>query len=455
MSVKNIHSAYFIGIGGIGMSALARYFNSNNTAVAGYDRVSTSLTDDLEKEGIEIHFSDDPQLIPGYLFDVPREETLVVYTPAIPPDHREMNFLKKEGFNLVKRSEALANLTLEKFSIAVAGTHGKTTVTSMIAHLLMDCDTNFTAFIGGILKDYETNYLTSRQDGPEIMVVEADEFDRSFHRLQPDVAVITSVEADHLDVYENTEGLRSAFLDFAGRMRPSGKLLVHEDFSQMFSGATSYGTNGDYHYSINSTTDDLSEFVLSTPAGEELTIKAPITGKHNIENAVAGLAACHISGVDAQKLSSGLEDYPGVKRRFEKVIETPDLIYIDDYAHHPTELRESISAAREKYKGKDLTVIFQPHLYSRTRDFADGFAESLSLADNILLMDIYPARELPIEGVSSEIILQKIKGKNARLVNKDEIPELMAGKKDAVIMTLGAGDIDRLVEPIKNALKES
>ncbi len=454
MSKGKPHNAYFIGIGGIGMSALARYLNSSDTRVAGYDRVSTSLTDELEREGIHVHFDDDPVLIPEYILAAPVNESLVVYTPAIPSDHRELGFLRDKGFEPIKRSELLASISLDKYSICIAGTHGKTTVTSMVAHLLMESEANFSAFIGGILKGYDSNYLNGQNEGMEMIVLEADEFDRSFLRLQPNVAVITSVEADHLDIYGDQNSLINSFKEFANKLKTGGKLLVHQDFVSGFDGAVSYGTNGDYRYSMTSTEFGKSSFLFSTPSGEEIEIDIPVFGKHNVENAVASLAACHLSGIETEKLSVGLSNYPGVKRRFEKIYDSGELIYIDDYAHHPTELRETISAAKKQFPDKRVSVVFQPHLFTRTRDFAEGFAASLNLADEVFLLDIYPAREEPIEGVDSNMILELMDHRNAELVGVQRVLEILKDKKEGVLLTLGAGDIDRLVEPIHQILKK-
>jgi UDP-N-acetylmuramate--alanine ligase len=455
MSYSNIHSVYFIGIGGIGMSALARYFNANDTGVAGYDRVSSSLTDDLVNEGIEIHFEDDPNGIPGDFLEVPVEKALVVYTPAIPSNHKELKFLKDGGYRILKRSEVLAEITLEKFTIAVAGTHGKTTVTSMIAHLLMKSQINFTAFIGGILQSYESNYLEFKGKGKEIMVVEADEFDRSFHLLRPDIAVITSVEPDHLDIYESQSKIEDAFLEFADGLKPNGKLLVHQQVLPLFREAISYGTDGDFNYSISNLGTEISKIQFNTPRGDQWSVEISASGLHNIENAVAGLAVGQLVGLEHQALLEGLRDFPGVKRRFEKVFEREELIFIDDYAHHPTELKASISAVKKLYPDKFLTVVFQPHLFSRTRDFASAFAASLDLADEVFLMEIYAAREEPIEGISSKNILEKMNQGKARVLGSEEILQLIGEKREGVIMTLGAGDIDRLVKPIKEILTGS
>ncbi len=433
------------------MSGLARYFNSNNTGVSGYDRVSSDLTQKMEDEGIEIHFDDNPDLIPGEFLNQEMEKTLVVYTPAIPEDHKELNYLRSKGYKVQKRSEVLAEITLQKFTIAVAGTHGKTTVTSMIAHLFMESDVNFSAFVGGVLQDYESNYLRNPGQGKEIIVVEADEFDRSFHRLRPDIAVITSVEADHLDIYGSAQELEKAFLDFASCLKPGGKLLVQERFASLFQNAISYGTNGNYSYSSSVSASGV-ELVYNRPGREDLLSNIQVRGDHNIENASAALAVGDLIGLGNKELSEGLNNYPGVKRRFEKVFESEERVLIDDYAHHPTEIKAAILAARKLYPEQTLTVLFQPHLFSRTRDFADEFAKSLDLADQAMILEIYPAREKPIEGVNSELLIGKME-KSAIPVSKEEVIERLEDKR-GVVLILGAGDIDRLVEPLKQAFEE-
>lgn len=456
MFKNNIHNIYLIGIGGIGMSALARYFKHLGKNVAGYDRTPTELTSLLETEGINIHFEDNINLIPPQFIDpFEKENTLIVYTPAVPANHSELTFFKKTGYVIKKRSEVLGMIIQDKKGIAVAGTHGKTTVSTMISHILKKSSTDCSAFLGGISKNYNTNLLLS--SASENVVVEADEYDRSFLQLNPQIAVITSVDADHLDIYGNIEELRKAFTQFTSKIQKGGTLVVKSGIDILLYNGHFYHK---YTYSLNSDTDFFARnirienhryiFDLVTPLGNNIkNITLGIPGLVNVENAVAALAVGYIIGVSENSLREAMITFEGCKRRFDVQIDSKKIIYIDDYAHHPEELKAIINSVKELYPDKKITGIFQPHLYSRTRDLAEEFAISLSLLDEVVLLDIYPARELPIENISSEIIFNNISQKNKTLCTKEQLLEVMKTKKPEVLITMGAGDIDRFVEPLK------
>ncbi|NOQ24038.1 MAG: UDP-N-acetylmuramate--L-alanine ligase [Bacteroidales bacterium] len=452
MDIKTIHNVYFLGVGGIGMSAIARYFNTLGKNVAGYDRISKPLTDELISEGIEIHFEDNILNIPKGFKD--RGHTLVVYTPAISEKNKELNYFISEGFEIKKRSEVLGMLSREKRCIAVAGTHGKTTITTMIAHLMrksrMGCD----AFLGGISKNYNTNYLVDKDS--KYVVVEADEFDRSFLQLNPQKAVISAVDADHLDIYSDENDLKDTFKQFINRINSCGKLIIKQNLDFQIPERNDIEI---YTYSLNQDSDFRAENIRIESGlyvfdfvginGRINNLKLGLPGLINVDNAVAAIAMATLSGVHNDEISNSLPKFKGIQRRFDYQIQRDDFVYIDDYAHHPEELKASINSAKELFKDKKITGIFQPHLYTRTRDFVDGFAESLELLDEIILLDIYPAREEPILGITSEIIFNKIRNKNKFLCSKDELLDLLKNKKPEVLMTLGAGDIDELIEPIK------
>lgn len=457
--MNNLHaytSFYFLGIGGIGMSALARYFNSQGKFVAGYDKTSTPLTDELKSEGIRVHFQDDIQLIPSEIKSSAKN-TLVIYTPAVPTDHHELNWLKDNGYSLVKRSVVLGWLSEGNICLAVAGTHGKTTTSSMLAHLLKTAGVNCTAFLGGISVNLDSNLLTGDSSKPgHTIVAEADEFDRSFLTLYPDIAVITSMDPDHLDIYGNENQMGETYRMFASQIKPEGTLLFKKGLNTGKISARSFTYSlekpADYYADNISVRDGRYNFSLVTPdlRIDNLTLGMP--GKHNVENAVAASAVALLSGTDPGKLTEGLSTYKGVKRRFEYHIRRDDLVYIDDYAHHPRELTAAITSVKELYPDKKITGIFQPHLYSRTRDFVDGFAESLSLLDELYLLDIYPARELPIPGITSEIILDKVTIDDKRICTMDEVFHFLRNKRPEVLLTLGAGDIDQMVLPLTRQL---
>lgn len=457
MNLKYIHTIYFLGIGGIGMSALARYFLAQGCAVFGYDKTKTNLTTQLENEGVNIHYSEDISLIPNKI-KTKQANTLVVYTPAIPKDNKEWLYFVENNIAVFKRSEVLGLISKDYFTIAVAGTHGKTTTSSMIAHVLQQCGIVCNAFLGGISLNLNSNLLLNKE--AKVMVVEADEFDRSFLTLSPDIAIITSLDADHLDIYEDKINMHKAYEDFTHKIKQGGTLLTKTAHFSALNLPKTIKTNT---YSILENADYVASnrriiagnFLVDvqTPSGKIKDIQIGLPGIHNIENGLAAFAVADILHIDHQEIKKALASYLGVKRRFEYHIKTPNLVYLDDYAHHPTELRACISSIKELYPNKKITGIFQPHLYSRTRDFADDFAESLALLDELILLDIYPARELPIEGITSQFLLEKVNLKEKYLLQKNELINHLLSNKTEVVLTLGAGDIDEMIEPIKKALK--
>jgi UDP-N-acetylmuramate--alanine ligase len=461
VSFEKIKNIYFLGIGGIGMSALARYFKSQGKFVSGYDKTPSALIDELIAEGIEIHFEDDINKIPDAIRN-PKSEIrnqLVVLTPAIPKEHSELNYFLKNDFNVMKRSQVLGLITQNSFTIAVAGTHGKTTTSSMIVHILKSSGVNCTAFLGGIAKNYNSNFMIgSSAEGKNICVVEADEYDRSFLTLHPDVAVITSMDADHLDIYGDKKFMEESYCLFAQQVKSGGKLFYKKGLPlKGITGAKSeYAVNdkGDYSALNIRVANHRYQFDWKNSTTQIANLTSEMPGLHNVENAVAAIAVARYMGISEKNISEALRTYTGVKRRFDYQLQNDKVVYIDDYAHHPEELRAAISSAKELYKGKKITGIFQPHLFSRTRDFVDGFAETLSLLDKVILLDIYPARELPIEGVTSKIIFDKISVKEKILCKKEEVLNELSKRKIEVLMTLGAGDIDTLVAPIKNYLEK-
>ena len=451
MNLEHYKYFYFIGIGGIGMSALARYFKANGKHISGYDKTPTPLTDELISEGMNIHFEDNIDLIPEQVRDN-SNETLVVYTPAIPSSQHELNYFSLHRYEIKKRAEVLGLLTEKTFTVAVAGTHGKTTTSSMIAYILNYSGKSCTAFLGGIAKNFNSNLLlTETRTESSVMVVEADEYDRSFLKLNPDTAVITSTDADHLDIYGSRESMLESYLQFSKNIKYGGRLFAKAGlgFSEK---CTSYSVtdskakyfaknirieNHRYKFDIENSIEPIRDVVSGMP------------GLHNVENALAAAALTQYLGVSSQKIKEAIESFSGVKRRFDLQFTSPSLTYIDDYAHHPEELRACISSVKTMYPGEKITGIFQPHLFSRTRDFAEEFAESLSLLDRIILLNIYPARELPIAGITSEILLNKIKLSEKSVLSADEAIQEVRQLRKGVILTLGAGDIDQLVEPIK------
>jgi UDP-N-acetylmuramate--alanine ligase len=450
---NKINNVYLVGIGGIGMSALARYFMTLNKFVAGYDKTSTPLTDQLISEGIPVHFNDDLALVPDKIIKQ-KENTLIIYTPAVPNYHYEFNYFIERGYNVMKRSEVLGFIFSNKKGIAVAGTHGKTTTSTMIAHLLKQSSLDCSAFLGGISKNYGTNLLVSSKN--EFIVTEADEYDRSFLQLFPYIAVITSVDADHLDIYGTHEEVIRSFNQFASQIIDNGILIYKkginlslEELNDVTVFSYSYNEYADF-FAMNISIDKgYYTYDVQTPLGILKDITLGVAGKMNIENSVAAIAVATILEVNPEEIRSAMATFTGVKRRFEYHIRRDDFVYIDDYAHHPEELKACIQSAREIFPAKQITGIFQPHLYTRTRDFEAGFIEALGLLDELILLDIYPAREEPIPGVTSEMIFKKVKLKNKILCSKEELLTVLEKKKPEVLITMGAGDIDSFVEPIK------
>jgi len=447
VDIGKLKLVYFLGIGGIGMSALARYLHKAGIRVYGYDKTYTTLTGELEAEGINIHYEDRPDLIPA-------ETDLVVYTPAVPAGFGEFRFLADKGYKMIKRSELLGDITAAKTTLAVAGTHGKTTVTTMLSHILFSGKDGCTSFLGGIAKNYNSNLLLK----PEcrFMVAEADEFDRSFLRLFPWLAVITSTDADHLDIYGDHQHLKDSFAGFTANIAENGILLIKKNVEIPLKTKSGVKT---YTYSVSEPADfaaihlrledGIYHFDLKTPAETVTGLKPGLPGLFNVENSIAAASAAWLSGSSADEIRYGINSFQGVKRRFDHRINRPGFLYIDDYAHHPEELKACISSVRALYPHRHITGIFQPHLFTRTRDFAAGFAESLSLLDRVILLDIYPARELPIEGVTSAMLLGNIRVTDKRLCSIEEIPGILKEISPDILLTLGAGDIDQLVPQIE------
>ncbi len=446
MNIEQIHRVYFIGIGGIGMSALARYFAFINKTVAGYDKTETPLTMELSAAGMAIHYTDDMAEVPAEFKDA--EHTLVVYTPAVPASHSEYNYFLDNGFILKKRSEVLGLITKDSFCFAVAGTHGKTTTSCILAHLLKETGVSLTAFLGGISEDFNSNFLL---EGTDYSVVEADEFDRSFLRLTPTVACVTSMDADHLDIYGDATELEKSFVDFTNRLKPGGKLFVRNGLP--LEGLT-YGIEDDSDYCIRNIKIEHGAYIfdLETPNTVVKGVKFNKPGRHNLLNGLVAFAMAMESGSPPHRLAEALGSFKGVQRRFSYKIKTNEFIFIDDYAHHPTEINAVYEAIAEMHPGKKVLAIFQPHLFSRTRDFADDFAKSLSQFENLMLLDIYPAREEPIAGIDSKWLLDKIKSGNKKLVSKEQIISEIKAQNPEVLVTMGAGDIGLEVIKIKNEM---
>jgi UDP-N-acetylmuramate--alanine ligase len=444
--LTNIKHIYFIGIGGIGMSALARYFNTQGVKVSGYDKTPTALTDDLEKEGIQIHFEDD-------INQIDKLATVVVYTPAIPATHSELNYCKDNGYQVVKRSDVLNWITENAFTIAIAGTHGKTTTTSMTAHILRHTEYGCNAFLGGIASNYNTNFWSHEKN---VVVVEADEYDRSFLKLAPNIAVVTAVDPDHLDIYGTPEEVLKAFGQFTDKIKSGGTLIqkMGTEFSIDASNKSvfTYGYNKDnasYHTANLKVIDGSYIFDIIHPNGILQDVVLNMGGLHNVENATAAIAIALTLGIDENKIKSAIAAFKGVKRRFEYKVKTAHKVLIDDYAHHPEELNALISGVRSLYPNEKMVLIFQPHLYSRTQDQATGFMEVLDKADEVILLPIYPARELPIEGVSSDMLLEGMKIANKKVLSKEQLMEWAKQTNDKLIIMAGAGDIDVCITEIQ------
>ena len=450
---NSIKSVYFVGIGGIGMSALARYFHFIGKNVAGYDRTPTILTNELEKEGISIHFDDNVSLIDSCYRCV--EDTLVVYTPAIPKDNAELLYFQNGGFEILKRSQVLGMLTRERKGVCVAGTHGKTTVSTLTAHLMKQSAVDCSAFLGGISRNYGTNLLLSPTS--DYVVLEADEFDRSFLQLSPQLAVITAVDADHLDIYGDRNSVLVAFHDFANKLKPGGTLLVKDKLAMNLD---MHPDSKLYTYSITEKVSDFRaenielvngkyRYNLISPFGVVKDLVVGIPGLVNVENSVAACALALMAGAMPDEIRVALATFTGIRRRFDYRINRSDFAMIDDYAHHPEEIRATLNSVRALYPNKRVVAVFQPHLFTRTRDFAAEFSESLELADEVVLLDIYPARELPIDGVTSNIILKDIKKVPAQICSKANLSQLLLSLKPEVLLMLGAGDIDKEVPVVE------
>jgi UDP-N-acetylmuramate--alanine ligase len=448
MQLDKIHNVYFIGIGGIGMSALARYFKFLGKNVAGYDRTPTQLTHELKEEGIHIHFDDKVELIE--LPYLNKESTLVVVTPAVPKHHLQWNYFVQNGFEVKKRAEVLGIITQGTYCFAVAGTHGKTTTSSILGHILYESGVDVTAFLGGIVENYNSNIIGS---GKTVTVVEADEFDRSFLHLHPDMACVTSMDADHLDIYGDANAIEDSFKEFAAKVEnkdhlfvpvglPLDGITVGVDEEAVFTAHNIRIENGWYVFNIK------------TPAEDIKNVQFALPGRHNLSNALIAFAMANAYGVAAADIVKALKSFKGVKRRFSYQVKKQGLVYIDDYAHHPTEIDAVYSAVSELYPGQKVLAVFQPHLFSRTRDFAEGFAKSLSAFENIVLLDIYPARELPVEGITSKWLLDMMDNENKMLLDKADLLTLLKKTDASVIVTIGAGDIGEMVPEIKKILDE-
>ncbi len=448
MNLKTVKHIYFLGIGGIGMSALARYFNFEGKKVTGYDRTPSPLTDRLIKEGIDIHFTDSVDLIPNDI-------ELIVYTPAIPKEQKEFQYLNNSNIPMLKRSEILGEISKNYFTIAIAGTHGKTTITSMVAHILKYNNVAVNAFIGGIANNFSSNLVLS--DDAKVMVVEADEFDRSFLTLHPELAVISSMDADHLDIYSNANFLKESFFMFSEQIHKDGWLISQSSLevaSRFMEKSISYSATNKADFYADNIHIENGRTLFELKINEQILarIQLQLPGNHNVENAIAASAVCLKYGLSADEIAEALLHYKGVYRRFEYLIQTDDLVMIDDYAHHPTEIKACLQAARSLFPTKKILGVFQPHLFSRTRDFMDDFAEALSQFDELILLDIYPAREKPIEGIDSKALLEKVGISNKRLCSKEQLISCVEAKNTEVLIMMGAGDIDRLLEPVKEKL---
>ncbi|MCY1721488.1 UDP-N-acetylmuramate--L-alanine ligase [Prolixibacteraceae bacterium Z1-6] len=455
--IENIKNVYFLGIGGIGMSALARYFKFTGRNVAGYDRTQTALTDTLQEEGIDVHFEDDIKHIPSNWNPA---STIAVYTPALPDDNEELAWFKSQPIGLFKRAKVLGIICNEKSGIGVAGTHGKTTTSTMVANILNKTEKGCGAFLGGISKNFRSNLLLPKADSPWI-VAEADEFDRSFLHLKPQLALITSIDADHLDIYGEKEKIVESFEKYISQIKEGGKLVIKKgveiDRSKTSADIFTYALTEDADFApVNLKLDEENSFYrfdLKTPEGTIANCRMNYPGLVNVENTIGASALAFFAGATANEIKAGIEDYEGVARRFDIRFKSDQKIYIDDYAHHPEELKAFISSVRALYPGKKITGVFQPHLYSRTQDFAAEFATSLDLLDRAILIPLYPAREEPIPGVSSEIIFDKMMIDAKVLAEKEEALELLKTDSNDIIVTMGAGDIDRMVNGIVDYLE--
>jgi UDP-N-acetylmuramate--alanine ligase len=448
MNLNQIHNVFFIGIGGIGMSALARYFKTIGKNVSGYDKTPSMLTDELIASGIEIHFEDRIDLISKEYYV---ENTLVIITPAVPVTHSQWNYFLERDYEVKKRAEVLGIITKDTFCFAVAGTHGKTTTSSILGHILFESGADVTAFVGGIVENYNSNLIGT---GKTVTVVEADEFDRSFLHLHPNIACVTSMDADHLDIYGTSEEIEASFVEFANKVEDKSQLFITNELpiegvtcavneEAVYKAFNVRVGNGSYVFDVQTPTETIRDIAFGLP------------GRHNLMNALMALAMAKTFKTSSEAIAKALASFKGIRRRFSYQIKTPNLVYIDDYAHHPTEINAVHQAVSELYTNQKVLAIFQPHLFSRTKDFADDFAKSLSLFNEVILLDIYPARELPMEGITSQWLMNKMTSENKILVTKEDlIPSILAS--DArIIVTIGAGDLGEMVPSIKNALYET
>lgn len=450
MDVRTLKRVYFVGIGGIGMSALARYFRQQGVSVSGYDRTETELTKQLVSEGISIHYADDITL-------ADKGAELVVYTPAIPASHAELNWYRDNKYPVYKRSDVLQWITDALFAVTVAGTHGKTTISTMIGYLLRETGYGCNAFLGGISVNYNSNYWSS---GNETAVIEADEYDRSFLKLHPDIAVLTAMDADHLDIYGTVEEMEAAFIQYTKNIKPGGTLIAKHGLKRskelVASNILTYSLQNDAAdvYGNNIVQKD-GGYIFDVVAKDWTVenIQLPIGGMHNVENAIVATTVAQLLKIDAAKVKNAFAGFKGIKRRFEYIVKNDRVVYIDDYAHHPEELAALIGSAKRLFAGRKCVVAFQPHLFTRTRDFADGFAHSLDMADEVILLDIYPARELPITGVSTQMIADRMTNKSHTILSKEGLLEYVRTAPLDMLITAGAGDIDKLVSPIKKILE--
>jgi UDP-N-acetylmuramate--alanine ligase len=456
MEAKNIRAVYFIGAGGIGMSALVRYFNHRGLIVAGYDKTPSELTRRLEKEGVLIHYEENVDQIPQACKD--KEHCLVVYTPAIPEDHKELQYYREHGFEIQKRAQVLGTLTRQMKGLCVAGTHGKTTTSSMCAHIMHQSHLDCNAFLGGITKNYGTNYIVSDS---EYVVIEADEFDRSFHWLSPWMTVITSTDPDHLDIYGTKEAYLESFRHYTELIQQGGALIIHRDLEMkdhLQEGVRRYDyalSEGDFHAENIKIENGEITFDFISPIENVPNVQLGQPIPINIENGIAAMAMAQLNGCTADELRNGMKTYGGVDRRFDFKIKTPELVFLSDYAHHPKEIYQSARSIRQLYQNRHITAIFQPHLYTRTRDFYQDFADALSQLDEVILTEIYPAREQPIEGVNSQLIYDRLApGVKKQMVNKDEVLPLIKSRSFDVLIVLGAGDLDNQVPEMAKILKE-
>lgn len=449
LRLENIKKVYFIGIGGIGMSAIARFFNEKGIAVSGYDKTPTALTAQLESENIQVHFDDN-------VLKAPLDADLVVYTPAIPKDHSELMMYQNSQIPLMKRSEVLGMISADSFCIAVSGSHGKTTVSSMITHILKDSGYDCSAFLGGISVNLNSNYTSGKNN---VVVIEADEYDRSFHRLSPDIAVITAVDTDHLDIYGTQENIEEAFLIFTERMKKDGTVIAQKNIpilsritcpNIIFYSLTDRAANlAVQSYSIS---NGKYQVVIRNQHNETHTFDLGVAGYHNVENSLAAIAVAELLEIPFEKIAKALASFRGIKRRFETIFQNEKYVYIDDYAHHPEEINVFLGSVKEMYPHKKITAIFQPHLFSRTKDLQDEFAQRLSMVDQLYLLDIYPAREKPMEGVTAQLILDKVTIHSKEIISKEEVLKRIATGDLEILVTIGAGDIDTLILPLKNIL---